>query len=229
MGSPEAESAGGEAMNFTVIDCEQRSEEWRRARLGRLTGSCAHDMLTTIKSGESAARRNLRVRLVLERITGQSQENDYVSIDMQNGIDREPDAFGYYEALTGTLLERVGFLQHNELMAGCSPDGVIGDFEGLVSIKCPKPATHLDFLETGTIPLEYLRQCTHELVISGAQWVDFLSFHPAFPEPLRAKLVRVEAKQIDLVSYEGLARFFLKEVDAKEASVRALMRTEAVA
>lgn len=211
---------------FLIVNCEQRSEEWRQVRLGQVTGSCAHDMLTTIKSGESAARRNLRTRLVLERITGKSQENDYCSPDMQNGIEREPDAFAHYEVISGNLLDRVGFLRHAELMAGCSPDGVIGDFEGLVSIKCPKPATHLDFIEGGTVPLEYLRQCTHELYISGAAWIDFLSYQPSFPDGLRSRLVRIYAKEIDLDAYDGLLRLFLAEVDAKEAAVRKLMQRE---
>lgn len=214
-------------MSFTILNCEQRSPEWYQARLGRVTGSCANDFLTTIKSGESATRRNLRTRLVLERITGKSQENDYVSQDMQNGIDREDDAVALYEALTGRFVDRVGFLQHTGLMAGCSPDGVLDDFHGLVSIKCPKPATHLDFIEGGSIPLDYLRQCTHELYISGAEWIDFLSYQPSFPESLRSRLVRIYAKEIDLKAYDGLLKIFLAEVDAKEAAVRKLMHREA--
>ena len=211
-------------MSFTIHNCEQRSPEWFAARLGRLTGSCASDMLTTIKSGESAARRNLRTRLVLERITGTSQESDFISQDMQNGIDREADARAYYEAVSGYLVSEVGFLQHRELMAGCSPDGIIGDINGLVSLKCCKPATHLDFLETGAIALEYQRQNLHELWLSGADWIDFVSYQPSFPEPLRAKLVRVEARTLDLAGYETAVRAFLSEVEAKEATVRKLMQ-----
>lgn len=212
-----------------VHDFPQRSEQWYAVRLGRVTGSCANDMLATIKSGEAAARRNLRVRLVLERITGKSQENDYVSVDMQNGIDREDDARAFYEAESSNLVQRVGFLQHPTLMTGCSPDGVIGDYVGLLSLKCPKPATHLDFLETGIIPTEYLRQCCHEMWLSGVQWTDFVSYQPQFPDELRAKVVRIEAKPIDFVAYEGLLTAFLSEVDQKEASVRKLMKPAKVA
>ena len=53
------------------IDCEQRSEEWRTLRLGRLTASRAADVLATIKSGEAAARCDYRLQLVVERLTGQ--------------------------------------------------------------------------------------------------------------------------------------------------------------
>lgn len=211
---------------FIIHNCEQRSEEWRQVRLGRLTGSCANDMLKTVDKGEAAGRRNLRTRLVLERITGVSQENDFCSADMQHGIDTEDGARAAYEAVTGRFVERVGFLQHPDLMAGCSPDGVIADFNGVLSIKCPKSATHLDFVETGKIPLEYERQNLHEFWITGAEWLDFLSFHPKFPEPIRQKLVRVHANPRDIAAYELAVRLFLNEVDAKVQAVQVLMQRE---
>lgn len=215
-------------MSFTIIDVPQRSPEWYAARLGRLTGSCAADMLATIKSGEAAGRRNLRVRLVLERLTGRSQEADFVSTDMQNGIDREAEAFAQYEALSGHVMHRVGFLQHRTLMAGCSPDGVLGDFDGLVSIKCPKPATHLEFLKSRKVPTEYQRQNAHESWISGASFVDFLSYQPEFPPELASCLVRVERADLDIPAYEKAALAFLEEVDTELAAVRTLMNFTAV-
>src|SRR5437879_4169734 len=121
-----------ETRGFTVVTAEQRSDEWHRARLGRLTGSRAADMLATVKSGEAASRRNLRTQLVLERLTGRVQETGFVSAAMQQGIDREADAYAAYEALTGQHLVRTGFLRHDTLMVGCSLDGHAGDFESLI-------------------------------------------------------------------------------------------------
>jgi len=80
--------------------------------------------------------------------------------------------------LTRSILTSSGFLEHDTLMAGCSLDGHVGDFEGLVEIKCPQAATHLDYLKTGTIPGDYYKQITHALWITGAQWCDWLSFNP---------------------------------------------------
>jgi hypothetical protein len=104
-----------------VLRCAQRTPEWYAARLGRLTSSCASEAFATIKKGESAARRNLRVRLVLERLTGKSQESDFQSFDMTRGIELEPEARDAYEAETGTVIESVGCVQHDTLMAACSP------------------------------------------------------------------------------------------------------------
>lgn len=187
-------------------------------------------MLATRKDGTTAAgRRNLLVQLVLERITGKPQESWSGSQAMQDGIDKEPDAFAEYEALTGTLLQRSGFLSHVEHMAGCSLDGHVGDYEGIAEIKCPIPATHWDYVRTGKVPGEYLKQITHNLWITGAAWCDWFSFNPDFPESLRMKVVRIERKDVDIGGYEKKARAFLAEVDTEAQSARSMESLRAVA
>lgn len=207
---------------FRIIDAEQRSPAWVAARLGRLTGSRASDMLATIKSGEAAGRRNLRTQLVLERLTGKSQENGFCSPAMQQGMAREDDAAALYEALTGEVLSRSGFLAHASLMAGCSLDGHIGDFEGLVEVKSPIPATHLDYLKTGIVPGEYAKQILHAFWLTGAQWCDWLSYNPDFPDPLRVRLVRIERDEAAIDEYDKKVRAFLAEVDREVEAVRTI-------
>jgi hypothetical protein len=198
-----------------VIDCLQRSPEWHAARVGMFTASCAGDMMATIKSGEAAARRDLRVRLVVERLTGQSQEDVYVNAAMQRGIDKEAEAFAAYEALTGNIAFAVGFLAHDTLKAGCSPDGVIGDFEGGLEVKCPKSATHLAYLKAKTLPRDYVHQIAHSLWITGAKWWDFVSFDDRFPPTLQVFHIRVTRNEADIAAYELMARSFLSEIDAE--------------
>jgi hypothetical protein len=207
---------------FSVIDAPQRSPEWHAARLGRLTSSRAADMLATIKNGEAAGRRNLRVQLALERLTGRCQESGFVSPAMQIGIEREADAAGLYEALTGRVLTRTGFLAHHSHQVGASLDGHVGDFEGIVELKCPLAATHLEYLKTGVIPGEYKKQIIHALWVSGARWCDWLSYHPEFPTGLQAKLVRVDRVDQEIASYALAAALFLSEVDAEVEAVRRL-------
>lgn len=207
---------------MTVHDLEQRSVEWAAIRAGRLCASRAADMLATIKSGEAAGRRNLRVQLVLERITGRSHDRDFQSQAMLDGIEREAEALATYEALTGDLVRKVGFVSHDTLMAGGSPDGVIGDFVGLVEAKCCLPATHLDSLKTGTVPGEYLKQITHLLWLTGAQWCDWLSWQPDFPESLQVKLVRVARDEQAIADYHAKVLAFLAEVDRETAAVRTM-------
>lgn len=205
---------------FDLIDAPQRSEAWFAARLGRVTGSRAADVLATIKSGEAAARRDYRMELVTERLTGASAEDVYLNADMQRGIDLEPQAFAHYEALTGRLADRSGFLAHRELMAGCSLDGHVGDFEGIVEIKCPRSASHLAILKAGTPPAKYLPQIRHNLWITGAAWCDFVSFDPRWPEQYRMVVARVLAGDADLPAYEAEVRRFLAEVDLEVAALK---------
>lgn len=202
---------------FTVIACDQRTPEWTAARLGRLTGTGAADMLATHRDGKtpSASRKKLLTRLVLERLTGRTQESGYVSAAMQAGIDAEAEAFALYEAQTGTMLERTGFLACDDLMAGCSLDGHIDGFEGIVEIKCPEPHTHLDYLETGKVPGDYLKQVTHALWVTGAAWCDWFSYQPQFPEAMQMQVVRVARADVDIESYDREARRFLAEVETR--------------
>lgn len=207
---------------FTVIDAEQRSEAWFAARAGRLTGSRAADMLATIKSGEAAVRRDYRLQLVTERLTGQPDEGGYVNADMQRGIDLEPAAFAAYEALTGQMVQRSGFLLSTDHQAGCSLDGHVGEFEGIVELKVPRSATHLRYLRAVGLLPEHAAQVWHNLWITGAAWCDFFSFDPRFPEPLQTFRVRVYQESVRLSDYEKKALAFLAEVDAETVAVRAM-------
>lgn len=210
-----------------VIACDQRTPEWHQARLGVLTGSRASDAFATLKKGgESTSRRNLRLQLVLERLTGQSQESGYVNAAMERGILLEPDACAAYEAETGVLVTSVGFIAHDTLAAGCSPDGLTED--GLIEIKCPGAAAHLEYVRGG-LPLEYRTQITHALWLTGKAWADFVSYHPDFPEALQLKVTRLYARDIDLAAYELSVRLFLSEVEQELAQVQALSEVTAVA
>lgn len=205
-----------------AVTTDQRTEAWRAARIGCLTGSRAGDMLARIQKGESAKRRDYRLQLACERLIGQSCDDTYVSKDMQRGIDREADAVALYEAVTGRLVTPCGFLLHDELQAGCSPDGQIGHFTGIVEVKCPRQATHLEVLRSRTLPPDYVGQVTHNLWITGAQWCDFVSFDDRFPAPLRLCVIRVPRHPAAIESYELMARAFLTEVERDLHEIRQL-------
>ena len=209
-------------MTFQIIEDEQRSPAWRQARCGRVTGSRAKDVLATIKSGEAAARRDYRIQLVTERLTGIPQDSDFVNADMLRGIELEPEAFAAYEAHTGHLARRTGFLAVDGAMLGCSLDGDVDGFTGIVELKCPRSATHLRYLRDGGVPTEHLAQLTHNLLVTGAEWCDFASFDPRFPEPLRLFVVRLERKDADIDGYLKKVSAFLDEVDAEYESVMTL-------
>ncbi len=218
--------------NFTVIDCEQRTPEWHAARLGRLNSSRAAEMLSQgrlkgrgddKKAEESSGRRNLRMQLVLERTTGKPQERHFVRTkEMNHGEDTEPEARFAYEQVTGRTLGTVGYLAHNELMIGASLDAYTDDFKGIVEIKCPLPATHWTYLETGEVPEDYMKQVVHALYVSGAEWCDWMSYDPAFPESIRAQIVRVERDEAVIKAYAAEVDKFLAEVEERYKALLAM-------
>ncbi len=159
---------------------------------------------------------------MVEQLTGQAQEDPYVNAAMQRGIDKESDALAAYEALTGNLAMPCGFLAHDTLPAGCSPDGIIGDYEGGLELKCPKSATHLHYLRSQLIPKDYIAQMVHAMWITGAQWWDFLSFDDRFPQELQIFYRRLNRSEVEIDSYELMARAFLAEVDREVEAVSAL-------
>lgn len=212
-------------MSFTPLFMPQRSAEWYQARLGLLTGSCADAVIAERKrgTGELQARAQLRRRLVCERLTGLSSDGTYQSDDMQRGNDLEPLAFAAYEARAGQIVQRVGFVKHDVYATGCSPDGFVGEWEGLIELKCPKSTTHLEYLQAGVLPSEYRGQILHALWLTGAQWCDFCSFDDRFPDGLELFVYRVPRVEFDVLTYETTALKFLEEVGADLAAVERLL------
>lgn len=208
---------------MTIINVAQGTPEWFTARLGRLTGSRAKDMLATIKTGEAAARRDYRIELVCERLTGVIPEDGYQSADMKRGTELEPEARAVYEAHSGNLVRETGFVQADNLMVGCSLDGDVDAFTGIVEIKCPKSATHLRYLRGDGLPLEHVAQVTHNLWVTGAAWCDFVSYDSRFPQGLQLWVCRVQSSDLDIDGYAVKALAFLDEVDRDCAELRARM------
>ena len=214
-------------MKPVIIEVEQRTPAWFAARAGRLTGSVASEMLSRLKSGgESAARRDLKLQLAVETLTGTPMEaSGFVSPAMQRGIDAEPLARGRYEAETGNLVRTTGFVIREDLAVGCSLDGDIRNFEGILEIKCPKSATHCQYLKDKRLPPDYVPQVTHNLFVTGAQWCDFVSFDDRMPAGLDFFMVRVQRDESAIAAYEAEVRKFLTEVQSEVGALRNLQQS----
>ena len=191
----------------------QGSAEWLAARAGCLTASAIADMIAKTKTGEAASRANLRARLVAERLTGVPQDS-FSNAAMQWGNEQEPFARAAYEIHTGNLVDQTGLVMHPSIpYAGASPDGLIDDC-GLVEIKCPNTATHIEYLLAGTPPKKYQPQMLWQMECTGRQWCDFVSFDPRMPEHLQLFVVRFERDEERLEDLRKEAIAFLAEVDA---------------
>jgi len=193
---------------------EQRTEEWFKARLGKVTASRVADVIAKTKSGYSSSRDNYMAQLICERLTGQQGES-YTNAAMQHGVDTEPLARSAYEALHGLLVEEVGFVQHPTIeMAGASPDGLVGLF-GMLEVKCPNTATHIDTLINSTVPTKYITQMQWQMRCCDRQWCDFVSFDPRLPLDLQLFIKRVEFDSEYVTMLEKEVNQFLDELVKK--------------
>lgn len=193
---------------------EQRSPEWFAQRLGKVTASRIADVMAKTKTGYSSTRQNYLAHLVCERLTNMPQES-FSNAAMQWGTETEPFARAEYEMKHGVLVDECGFFDHPSIrMAGASPDGLVGN-DGLVEIKCPNTATHIDYLLGKEPPAKYLPQMAFQVMCTGRQWCDFVSFDPRMPKELQLFVVRYVPPQtyIDTITEEVIS--FLDDVDSK--------------
>lgn len=189
---------------------EQRTDEWYKARLGKVTASKVSAVLA---KKDSATRADYLTDLVLERLTGTQQEF-YQNEAMQWGTDTEPQARMAYEAETSNLVDELGFIDHPTIANfGCSPDGVIGE-SGLIEIKCPNSKTHLSTLLSGKAPTKYIPQMQTQMAVMNRQWCDFVSFDPRLPEDLQLFVIRVNRDDEYIAKLEEEVTAFLEEVES---------------
>lgn len=193
---------------------EQRSTEWFNARLGKVTASRVADVIAKTKTGYSTSRENYMAQLVCERMTG-TQGESYSNAAMQWGTDQEPLARAAYEAAKDVLVDEVGFITHPTIIAaGASPDGLVGD-DGLIEIKCPNTATHIDTLLSDKVPSKYNTQMQWQLACTGRKWCDFVSFDPRMPEGLQLFIQRVDFDAEYVKMLEAEITEFLGELETK--------------
>ena len=200
---------------------QQGTEQWFASRLGKVTASRVKDVIAKTKTGYSTSRKNYALELALERITGNRQEG-YTNGAMQRGTDMEPIARAAYEALTGEIVEEVGLIDHPAIdMSGASPDGLVGK-EGLIEIKVPNSATHLEVLTSKRADPQYMPQMQWQMACTGRRWVDFVSFDDRFPEHLRLFVHRVNRDDAFIADLEAEVASFLKEVDGLIEQINSL-------
>ncbi len=192
-------------------DIAQGSAEWHKLRLGKVTASRVADIIAKTKTGYSASRANYAAQLVQERLTGTVQDS-YTNAAMQWGIDTEPQARSAYEFYRDVDVQQVAFVLHPSIGdTGASPDGLVGD-DGLVEIKCPITATHIETLKGKSVPQKYVTQIQWQLACTGRQWCDFVSFDPRMPENMQFFCVRVHRVPEIIEGLETEVIAFLKEV-----------------
>jgi putative phage-type endonuclease len=195
----------------------QGSPEWFAARLGKVTASRVCDVVAKTKSGWGASRANYMAELVAERLTGTTAES-YTNGAMKWGVEHEAEARVAYTFHANVDVVQVGFVPHPTIpMSGASPDGLVGQ-DGIVEIKCPNTATHIETLIGGSGWRKYYDQMQWQMACTGRQWCDFVSYDPRLPGNMRLFVTRVP-RDDHITVLQGHVREFLAEVDEKVATL----------
>lgn len=206
----------------------QGTPEWFAARCGRVTASRVADVIAKTKTGYSASRANYAAELIAERLTGVTAPS-FTNAAMQWGTDQEPVARQAYAERNGLVVHEVGFVDHPEIaMTGASPDGLVGD-DGLVEIKCPNTATHLETLLGGGVPAKYITQMQWQMACTGRDWCDFVSFDPRLPGAMSLFQERIHRNVSMILDLETEVAAFIREIDEKVERLRDLYETREAA
>lgn len=201
---------------------EQRTPVWHAARLGKATSSRIADIVARTKSGHSTSRANYAAQLVCERLTGEPAAQTFINPSMSWGVWKEPEARRFYEFERDVEVTSAGFIDHPTItMSGASPDGLVGA-DGLIEIKCPITAIHLDSVMGQSVPGKYLTQMQWQMAATGRAWCDFVSYDPRLPPDLRLFVRRVMRDEARIAELEGEVAQFLVEVEAMLAKLRGL-------
>ena len=196
-----------------TVECRQQTAEWLQIRCGRITASRIKDVMARLPNGsEGAPRRNYRMALIAERLSGRAEDH-YTSAEMIWGSEQEQFARTAYEIAEGVMTDQVGFVLHPEFdYAGGSPDSLVGTDGGL-EIKCPKTITHLSWMMQGRIPEEHQLQMQWNMACCERAWVDFVSYDPRLPEKIRIFVWRLKRDDAAIGLIEAEVERFNREVD----------------
>lgn len=206
------------ASSASGIGLLQGSDEWHAARLGKVTASRVCDVVARTKTGWGASRANYAAQLVAERLTG-VQAATYTTEAMRWGSEKEFEAKEVYSFAVGMPVLPVGFVDHPGIsMAGASPDGFVGK-DGLVEVKAPLTATHIETLLGAAIPFKYVLQMQWQMSCTGRRWCDFVSYDPRMPEDMRLHVQRVDRDDEMIRQLDSDVGAFLRELDETVAKL----------
>lgn len=164
-----------------ILNCEQGSDEWKRARLGIPTASQLHKVLTPRTGKLSSQADGYAHELLAEEMLGHPLD-DAASDFMTRGTLLEKSAVEFYEFQRDLRTQKVGFILRDDRRTGCSPDRLVGDDGGL-EIKCPSAKVHVGYM-LGQDADTYKCQVQGALWITGRAWWDWLSYNPELPPVL---------------------------------------------
>ncbi|MFT6836314.1 MAG: hypothetical protein ACJA0H_002363 [Francisellaceae bacterium] len=181
--------------NYTVVDCNQGTNEWLDAKLGVLSASNMNIMF-----GDGVTKEKLIASKVAEILTGKLDDRiRFSSKDTSAGNDLEDDARVSYEELTGNEVKQIGFALLDQFV-GVSPDGLVGD-NGAIEIKCPNDANYINAVIGGKAHISplYMTQMQMQMYVLELEWCDYTLYNPNFETSLHIIRIERDNEAIELI------------------------------
>lgn len=180
----------------------QRSEEWFEMRKGRFTASRISELLTTgrrdmtkdellqyKKDNPKGKRKTIDTygksldtyafEKAVEVVHGLEEEEEYLSKDMQRGVELEPLAFYKFKELKELEFKQVkecSFFPFGD-HAGASPDGLVNKDE-ILEIKCPRRNKFFKYVANGIdeIDPDYIAQMQMQMMCTNSKRCYFFNY-----------------------------------------------------
>ncbi len=179
---------------FKFIDVEQNSDAWYELRGGKLTSSKLGTIMANFGKAFGEPAKKYAVNIAIEQITGNAISSTYTNDHMQRGHDQEPFAREMYEEDYFCDVTNGGFFESKFI--GCSPDGLVDD-DGVIEIKSVIGSVHYANLKRQNVDPAYKWQCIGNLMFTGREWIDFISYCEEFPESKQLFVKRLHKSDLE--------------------------------
>jgi predicted phage-related endonuclease len=181
-----------------IIEVEQGSEQWLAERLGHISASNMHKIISPTGKQSTQAEKYI-TELIAEIISGESADPFKGNVHTERGKTLEEEAADYYAMLNGVEPQKIGILRTDDGMISASPDRLIGD-DGMLEIKTCLPRIMVEQYEKESLEEDHRPQTQCQLFVSGRKWIDTLLYCPN----MKPIIVRSEPKQafiMDMVRF----------------------------
>ena len=192
-----------------IINCEQNSPEWLKARRGIVTAS---EFDSVLAKGQGKTRAKYMRTLAGQILSGRIEEG-FSNAHMDRGHEQETEARNLYALMRDAEPELIGFMRRGRI--GASPDGLIGD-AGMLEIKTKLQHLQVECLIDDRLPPEHKAQVQGQLWVSGREWVDFVSYCPGLPLFVK----RVERDERYIAELKIAVDDFIAELDQMVAKLQ---------
>jgi putative phage-type endonuclease len=164
------------------LESGEANPDWLALRAGKFSGSDFNQYMAIVDKGKLSDTAETALHKKVLSGIGEAFDS-YKSESMERGNELEPLARQAYMCETFADVQEVGFVDWEQLRAGCSPDGVIygadGQIEKILEIKCPEIVNYLRYAESvSKIPALYKVQMQYNMLITGAKSCDFVAYYP---------------------------------------------------